>query len=463
MNFNKVKVVIGREYFTRVKKKSFLITTFLVPILFAIVCILPSLIMFGAKEKMQKVGVVDESGIVMSKLESNKTALYVDYSDMPVDSLKNSLTERGLDVLLHISPLDTINKTVTAKSYSVKPLGVDFAESLTSKVNQAVEQYRVDTYGIDGLDKIMDDVKSNISVTEYLLDKSGKETISESGIYMMLSMFAGMIIFMFISMFGGQVMSSVIEEKSSRVVEVLISSVKATELMFGKIIGVALVALTQFMLWIVLTVILVTAFMGIFGKKMMSDVDTQQIAKTMTATPGMGDMGSTIDLATAMNDTTSVSNGQISQKATIFSTLGNIPWGTIAICFVIYFILGYLLYASMYAAIGSSVENEADTQQLQLPVTIPLMLGFFLAFYCMKDPDGAVAFWGSMIPFTSPIVMLARIPYGVPFWEIAVSIAVLILTFIVFAWGSAKIYKAGILMFGKKSSFKDLWKWLKQK
>lgn len=259
-------------------------------------------------------------------------------------------------------------------------------------------------------------------------------------------MLLGMLIYMFIALFGGAVMSSVIEEKSSRVVEVLVSSVKATELMFGKIIGIALVALTQFFLWIVLTVVLVAAAGAVFGfSDMASSAQMAGMAQT-----GMGG----VDVAAAA--------AQGGEAGVILTTLANLPWMKLIICFLIYFVLGYLLYASMYAAIGSAVENEADTQQLQLPVTIPLMIAFFIVFFAFKNPDSAVVWWGSMIPFTSPIVMIARIPYGVPVWEIALSVALLVVTFIVLAWASAKIYKAGILMFGKKSSWADLLKWLKQ-
>ena len=240
-------------------------------------------------------------------------------------------------------------------------------------------------------------------------------------------------------------MSSVIEEKASRVVEVLVSSVKATELMFGKIIGIALVAITQFALWIILASALSFGAMSIFAPKMD--------AAAMTEIAGMTAPGSP-DLASVASET---------EASVIFSTLGNLPLGEILICFFIFFIFGYLLYASLFAAIGSAVENEADTQQLQIPLTVPLLLGFFIALYAFKAPDSAIVFWGSMIPFTSPIVMIARIPFGVASWEIILSAVLLIATFAGCAYVSAKIYKVGILMFGKKSTWKDLWKWLKLK
>ena len=439
MNLRTVNIIIEREYLNRVKKKSFLIITFLVPILFVAMCILPALIMNGAKEAAKVVAVVDKSGIVMPLLEDSETVKYMDYSESEPDSVKTYMAKYDVDAVLSISKLDTEARTVTAEVYSVKPLGMDLTEGMNRRINDAVEKYRIDSYGIANLASIMKEVKPNVRLSSYTLDKEGKENVSESGVYTMVSMILGMIIYMFIALFCGMVMSSVIEEKSSRVVEVLISSVKATELMFGKIVGIALVAVTQFLLWIVLGAVLL-GVAGIF-------------------------MGSSVDLAAVMADpmTASAAEAIPSELGVILGTLKNMPIITILVCFVLYFIFGYLLYASIFAAIGSAVENEGDSQQLQLPVTIPLLLGFFIAFYAFKAPDSALVFWGSMIPFTSPIVMLARLPFGIPFWEIAVSLAVLVITFAVFAWLSAKIYKVGILMFGKKSTWKDLWKWLKQK
>lgn len=283
------------------------------------------------------------------------------------------------------------------------------------------------------------------------MDEEGRETVSETGVYAVVSMVLGIIIFMFVTLYGASVMSAVIEEKSSRVVEVLVSSVKSTELMFGKIFGIALVALTQFLLWIVLTAIIVGVASAAMGGNMFGSAGTDP----MEMVQGMGVDASQVE---AVTDAVSESG----ELATVITTLHNMPLGRIAIVFVIYFIFGYMLYASLYAAIGSAVENEGDTQQLQLPVTIPLMVAYFIAIYAFRAPDSSIAFWGSMIPFTSPIVMIARLPFGVPVWELAVSIAVLVLTFAVCAWASAKIYKVGILMFGKKSTWKDLWKWLKQ-
>ncbi|MBO7191963.1 MAG: ABC transporter permease [Bacteroidales bacterium] len=452
MKMRNIKTIISREYLTRVKKKSFLLTTFLVPVFFAAMCILPSVIMFMAKDEGKKIAVVDQSSLVMSYLEDSEAVSYVDYSTEPVESMKQQFEELGLDALVVISPLDSVARTVSVASYSNSPLSVELKERISSKVSEAIEDYRISLYDMGDLKQIMNDVKTDISVSTYTLGESGEEEITSSEVYMAISLVMSIIIYMFIAMFSGMVMQSVIEEKASRVVEVLVSSVKATELMFGKIIGVACVALTQFFLWILLTLVLVggfSAFVG-FDSLMGDPAQTEQMME-MTAQMGGVDMQ---EMAAMMEEESGMS--------AVLNTLGNINWAQMVLAFVIYFAFGYLLYASFFAAIGSAVENEADTTQLQMPVTIPLLIAFFIAIYAFNAPDSAVVWWGSMIPFTSPIVMLARIPFGVPAWELALSIALLAGTFAACAWASAKIYKIGILMFGKKTTFKDLWKWLRQ-
>ena len=452
MKIRNIKTIISREYLTRVRKKSFLLTTFLVPVLFAAMCILPSVIMLMAKDSDKKVAVVDQSGIVMPYLADTESVDYTDYSTVPVDSMKASFESLGLDALVVISPIDSVAKTVSVSSYSAKPLTIELEEGVCSKVNDAVEDYRLAQYDISDLRQIMDSIKSDVSMSTYILGESGEEKITSSEVYMMISMVLSIIIYMFIAMFSGMVMQSVIEEKASRVVEVLVSSVKATELMFGKIIGVACVALTQFFLWIVLTLVLVggfSAFVG-FDSLMGDPAQTEQMME-MTTQMGGVDMA---EMTASMQEQEGM--------GAVLNTLRDINWAQMIIAFVVYFALGYLLYASFFAAIGSAVENEADTNQLQMPVTVPLLLAFLIAIYAFNAPDSPVVWWGSMIPFTSPIVMLARIPFGVPMWELVLSIVLLVLTFIGCGWASAKIYKIGILMFGKKTTFKDLWKWLKQ-
>lgn len=444
MNLRTIGLIINREYMTRVRKKSFLLITFLAPVLFAAVCLLPSIIMLNTKEEGKKVAVVDGSGIVMPVLGDTETMSFFDCTGLQLDSLKANLGNLGYDAVLSVSALDPETKTLGAEIYSGKPLGMDMTEVLNSRINSAVENYRVASYNIEGLEQIMQDVKPDIKLRSYTIGEDGEAKISESGVYMFVSMILGMVIYMFISIFGGMVSSSVIEEKSSRVVEVLISSVKATELMFGKIIGIALVAMTQFLLWILLTGVIVGVVGAFAGPQLIGNMDAEQISQMAS-----GSMGTQM--------------GEVNDAALILSSLSNMNLGLILVCFVAFFLLGYMLYASFFAAIGSAVENEGDSNQLTLPATVPLFLGFFIALYAFKAPDSAIVFWGSIIPFTSPIVMLARLPFGVPGWEIALSFGLLALTFIACAWMSAKIYKVGILMFGKKSTWKDLWKWLKQK
>ena len=451
MKLRNISTIISREYLTRVKKKSFLLTTFLVPIFFAAVCILPSVIMVMAKEKGKEIAIVDQSGLVKPYLVDNKSVTYSFY-DGPIDDKQSFVKEKGVDALVMISAIDSVSKTLSVASYSEKPLSIDLTEEVRSKVNDAVEDYRISQYDIADLKTIMEDIRVNTPMSTYVFDDSGQEKESSFEVPMIISMVLSMIIYIFVMMFSGMVMQSVIEEKSSRVVEVLVSSVKATELMFGKIIGVACVALTQFFLWIVLTLVLVGGFAAFIGfDSLMGDPAQAQEMMEMTAQMGGADMAQ-------MTEAISQESG----LGTVLNTLMDFNWGQMIFAFIIYFALGYLLYASFFAAIGSAVENEADTQQLQTPLTVPLLLAFFIAMYAFKAPDSPVVWSGSMIPFTSPIVMLARIPYGVPSWELALSVAILVATFIACGWASAKIYKIGILMFGKKTTFKDLWKWLRQ-
>ena len=450
MNLSKIGVVIKREYLNRVKKKSFLITTFVVPILLAALTIIPVLIMMNSKDKTKTIAVVDRSGIALPYLNDTATLNFEDFSAMEADEVKSMMEELELDGVLSISALDTLQKTFTADLASPKPFGIEVSSTINSRLNDALEAYRVDSYGIEGLADILKEVRPDVKLTTYTIKEDGKEEISEAKVFSFLSMALGLVIFLFITLFGGMVMSAVIEVKSSRVVEVLVSSVKATELMFGKIIGIALVAFTQFILWIVLTL----AIVGIAGKFIGQDMLSS-----------LGD--NPAEMVQGMN--VGIHPDQIAEVAgqgdlsVIVNTLRNLPWGMIILVFFLFFFFGYMLYASLYAAIGSAVENEGDSQQLQLPVTIPLMLAYFIAIFAFNAPESPVAFWGSMIPFTSPIVMLARLPFGVENWEIILSLGLLIITFIICAYISAKIYKVGILMFGKKSTWKDLWKWLKQK
>ena len=450
MNLRTIGIIIRREYLNKVKKKSFLVTTLLVPLLVAGCTVGVMLAMMNTKEKTKTIAVCDLSGIVMPYLEDNDIVNYVDCTGMDSDSLKANMKALGYDGVLGISELDSAARTVSPELVSAKPFGMSLTENVSNRIDKAVEDYRISTYDIEGLDSIMKEVKANVRLRSYTLSEDGEEKASEAEVYSIVSMLLGIVIFLFVTLFGAMVMSAVIEEKSSRVVEVLVSSVKATELMFGKIIGIALVALTQFLLWIALSAVIIGVAGSFLSEKLTSEMDPTEMMATMG-----GVDASAIDLAQLA--------GSDSELGAVLGSLSGLPIGQIVVLFLVFFIFGYLLYASLYAAIGSAVENEGDSQQLQLPLTIPLMLAYIIALYAFNAPDSSIAFWGSIIPFTSPIVMIARLPFGVPGWEIALSLGLLVVTFAVCAWISAKIYKVGILMFGKKSSWKDLWKWLKQK
>jgi ABC-2 type transport system permease protein len=258
---------------------------------------------------------------------------------------------------------------------------------------------------------------------------------------------------MLVFIFGAQVMRGVIEEKVSRVVEVIISSVKPIQLMLGKIVGIALVGLTQFLIWVILTLGIVTVAKTVILPKLSANQITQNMPKDL--------MSNNVPQIAANNDLQGASSNLSPEFTRIFSSALNQPWGLIILSFIFYFITGYLLYASVFAAIGSAVDNETETQQFMLPVTIPILLGLFVAMGTMQNPESSISFWFSMIPLTAPIVMMARIPFGVPYWQLAISMVLMIITFMGFVWMAAKVYRTGILMYGKKSSWKEMWKWLR--
>ena len=457
MTLRNINIIIGREYMTRVKKKSFILITFLTPILFALMCSLPTLIMIFGKDDAKTVAVSDESGIVAEALTDTELYKFRPVSVAELDSLKSNFGECEYDVLMAVSPLDSLN-SVQVATYASKAVSVDFLTKIQDDVNAAVEDYRLDLLNLSGVKKTLEGIKSDVNIATYTIDDNGEAKLESAELKMILSMVLGMLVYMFIAMFSGMVMQTVIEEKSSRVVEVLVSSVKSTELMFGKIIGVACVALTQFFMWIVLTGVLLVGIMQFVGADKIASSSAEMTQ--MASIPGTDAVPGT-DM---MNpDAMIAASGMDGELGMMLSTLSELNYTQIILSFVVFFVLGYLLYASLFAAIGSAVENEADSTQLQLPVTLPLLIAFFIAFYAFKSPDSPIVFWGSMIPFTSPIVMLARIPLGVPTWEIVVSVMLLLLTFVLCAWLSARIYRVGILMFGKKTTFKDLWKWMKMK
>lgn len=448
MDFRKVRLVMGREYSIRVKKKSFILTTIITPILFAALMIVPTLVMMmDTNSEQRKVMVVDASSIVYPTLTDKETVQYVPGGGGDPEYLKTRLDSLGVFALLYISPLDSANN-VSATVYSVKQLNADLSDIISSDIDQAMEEYKLGLYDIKDFDKILEDVQTSVPMQTFTIGKDGSVKETVLGINMALSFVMGFIIYMFVVMFGQMVMTSVINEKSNRIVEVIISSVKPFELMIGKIVGVACVALTQFFVWVVLTIVLVFGFQAVAGPELFGD---PQAAGQMMDMAGMGSAG----VGEIVSD-----QGQIHS---VLSALTEIDFLYVIGCFIVYFILGYLLYASLFAAIGSAVDNEADTQQLMIPVTIPLLIGMFIMLSAFNNPDSQLAFWGSVIPFTSPMVMMARIPFegGVPLWELLLSIGLLLVTFLITVYVSGKIYRVGILMYGKKYSWKDIYKWMK--
>lgn len=404
--------------------------------------VLPSLIMFfGSKEKNQNIAVTDESGIVFPRLESDEYMTFTDCSADSVDYLKASLDSLGYKALVCISAIDSTN-SVKVSSYSYKPVGMEVTSKVKEAVDEAVEDYRIKEYGVEGLREIIDSVGYSSEITSYTIGEDGSENVTITELYRFIAMVFSMLIYIFIYSFGGMVMSAVINEKTSRVVEVMVSSVKAVDLMVGKILGIAAVAMTQFLLWIVLTVAIILGVSSFIG------------AESVEGAADIAAMGTDAEMMTGVMN---------SEVASVMSTLSQIDFPLIVGSFLIFFIFGYLLYSSMFAAIGSAVENESDTQQLLIPVTIPILAAFFISLSAFENPDSSLLIWASYIPFTSPICMMTRIVNGVASWEIWISVAVLVATTVLMMYVSAKIYKVGILMFGKKSSFKDMWRWLKYK
>lgn len=458
MNFKKIGTVISHEYSIRVRKKSFIITTIVTPILMALLICVPALIMYFGGNENQVVKVVDESGLVSPYFENGENVTFETLSDgESVESLKDRFDELDCYAVVGISALDERGE-VSVVSYSKEPLNVDIKMSLNKTVNKAIEDHKLIQYDIENLDRILNDVKTDIKVNALTLTDDGDAKEDSVEIYMVLAYIMSFLIYIFVFMFGTMVMRSVIDEKSSRVVEVIVSSVKTVDLMMGKILGVALVALTQFFVWIALTLVLVTGLNAAMGPKLIQNVSANAQVSGMVQDMNTGD----IDMAAIAAAAAADESGDGIAK--VFNQIKNLDWGRIVICFLLYFLLGYLLYAAMFAAIGAAVDNETDTSQLQLPVTIPLMIGLFIMLHTFQHPNSTLSFWASIIPYTSPMVMLARIPFGVvPVWQIVLSLSLLALTFVATAYFAARIYKAGILMYGKKSSFKDLWKWMKQK
>jgi len=451
---NKISVIIKREYITRVRKKSFIIMTLLAPLMMAALFIVPALVMTNQDKEFKKIAVVieDNSDLFRNVITNTKDAQFVYLQNTKVEDLKKSFEKAGYYGILWISP-ELIHSPNAIQLFSKKQPPIGLLDHISNSLEKEIERQKLLTYKIDNLDEIMKNINTKVSIQTIKIDASGVEKKTSTGISMALAYISAFLMYMLVFIFGAQVMRGVIEEKTSRVVEVIISSVKPVQLMMGKIIGIAFVGLTQFTIWIMLTVGL-----AVFINTTIVPKDS---IKQMTQSIPQNLMSSNTPQVSVNADETNVSSIFSPEFSKIFASALNQPWGLIIICFIFYFLSGYLLYASVFAAIGSAVDNETETQQFMLPVTIPIILSLFVAMGTMQNPESSLSFWCSMIPLSSPIVMMARIPFGVPYWQIAVSMFIMLITFLAFVWMAAKIYRTGILMYGKKTSWKEMWKWLR--
>jgi len=435
---NKIPLIIKREYLTRVKKKSFIIMTIVGPILMAALFIAPVWFAMMDNDEQKTISVYDESGKYKEAFENTETVTYRFIEEPDSKKREQDFLNSGDYAMLTIS--DTVKNEFVL--YSEKTPDLSIKEQITGKMERFIEAENFRKLGINKAD--IDSAKVDIYLETYTINEKGVEK-SSAELPLAIGFIAAIIIYMFIFMYGVQVMKGVIEEKINRVVEVLISSVKPFQLMAGKIIGIALVALTQFLLWAVLTGVIVGFVYFAFGSSFMPEGQDLSQIQNLSSEQVSGIMAD-------------------SQIADVVFGLINFNWFAMISTFIFFFLGGYLLYASLFAAIGSAVDNETDTQQFMLPVTVPLILAFVAAQGIIRNPDGSLAFWMSVIPLTSPIIMPVRVAMGrYEVWELALSVGVLIMTFIGTVWLAAKIYKVGILMYGKKVSYKELWKWLRYK
>ena len=449
---NKISVIINREYMTRVRKKSFIIMTILAPLLMAAIIIVPTILMATGDREFKKIAVVEEgTDLFVNVIPDTKDADFVYLPGVDLNILKQTFDTAGYYGILWISP-EIVNTPNAIQFISKKQPDLTLLDHISGSLEKEIEKQKLLAYNIQDLDNILKSVKTNVSIQTIRLDDSGNQKQTSTGIAMALAYIGGFLMYMLVFMFGSMVMRGVIEEKTSRVVEVIVSSVKPVQLMMGKIIGIALVGLTQFMIWIVLTIGIVAVIQG----TVLKGKDVTEITQSMP----QNIMQENMPAAASVPQAEEMSEG-LQEFSRLFESAKNQDWVLIILSFIFYFITGYLLYASIFAAIGSAVDNETETQQFMLPVTIPIILALMVAMGTMQNPESSIAFWFSIIPLTSPIVMMARIPFGVPYWQLAISMSLMVVTFIACVWMAAKIYRTGILMYGKKTSYKEMWKWLR--
>jgi ABC-2 type transport system permease protein len=432
---NKTLLIIKREYFSRVKKKSFLIMTFLVPMLIIGMYALIFALSMSGGDNIPTVEVIDESGIFEKAFEDKKSVNF-EVSELSLTEAKKKVINNEDAFVLYI-PKD-ISTGGIIEMFAQKKAGLSVISTIERQLNDQMRVKLLKDAGIDS--ETLDKIKPNLSVVSKELTIEGEKD-SSSGAAMAVGFAAAILIYMSLFIYGIQVMRGIIEEKTSRIVEVVISSVKPFQLMMGKIIGIGLVGLTQFMLWIVLSASLMTLATTILFKDKVEQVKsempmTKQVEAVSNNGPGMD----------------------------IVKAVQTVQWTYILPVFIIFFLGGYMLYSALFAAVGSAVDSDTETQQFMLPITLPLLFTYIMSFsFIVNNPDSSLSFWLSIIPFTSPIAMMVRLPFGVPNWELALSIFLLIGGFIFTTWVASRIYRVGILMYGKKVSFKELGKWFMYK
>ena len=436
---NKIGIIIAREFNERVRKKSFIITTILMPVLMLGLMAAPTLMMLFAKGDAKTFTVLDESGVIAPNLSGDEELIF----SIEECTLEQARADEQVFGVLWIGA-DIVDNPNNVKLYTNSSSSISLEGNISSQMERIIEQERLKRYEIENLEQIIEDVKASVTLTTYrndLQEEGKEEEATSSGVAYMLGLVLGMMLYMFLLIYGSMVMTSVIEEKGSRVLDVLVSSVKPFELMMGKILGVASVAVTQIAIWAVLVCGLsATVLPALMPEDMMQTVAAVEAGTITSAEAGMdADMLSALSLAT-----------DPMKLVMMFLWL------------VLFLVGGFLFYSAMFAAVGSAVDSIQDANQLQTPITVPIILALILAMSVFNDPDSSLAFWGSVIPFTSPVVMMARIPFGIPTWEIVLSLVLLYASVAGMAWVAGKIYRVGVFMHGKKPTFKELLSWIRQ-
>lgn len=437
---SKIGIVIEREYLERVKKKSFIITTLLMPVLMLLLMALPALIMTFVDKSETTVLVVDNSGVILPRLQSDKELQFVPATpDVTLDSaLRRS--EMGGILLIPDNIIDS--KKASLRLYTNGPSSITTEGAITRQVNNIIEQERLKRYDITDLDKIMEEVASDVALNTVRNDREEEEESISTGLSYAIGIGMSFVLYMFLLIYGQMVMTSIIEEKGNRVLEVVVTSVKPMQLMLGKIVGVALVAVTQMVLWGALLAVMSAYLLpALIPTDVMTDVAAVQAGNI----DGISESGN-VEMVTALASLTQV---------------GNIV--SLVALMTLFLVLGFLIYSSIFAAVGSAVDNVQDASQLTSFAVFPIIFGLIFAMVAAADPMGPIAFWASLFPLTSPMVMVARIPFGIPAWEIWLSLGLLVLGFLGMVWLAGKIYRVGIFMYGKKPSFKEIIRWINYK